>query len=89
MSKFMAAALLGLAATVQAATSLGEIKHVVMMMMENRSLQHVRLGHTRFLYVIHGRLLTSQYFGTMAGVRGFADPNVQINPKNNLPIWYQ
>ena len=25
----------------------------------------------------------------MAGVRGFADPNVQINPSNNLPIWYQ
>lgn len=41
MSKFTAAALLGLAATVQAASSLGEIKHVVMMMMENRSLQHV------------------------------------------------
>lgn len=41
MSKFTTAALLGLAATVQAATSLGEIKHVVMMMMENRSLQHV------------------------------------------------
>jgi phospholipase C len=23
---------------------------------------------------------TGQYFGTMAGVRGFADPNVQVNP---------
>lgn len=21
-----------------------------------------------------------QYYGTMAGVRGFADPNVQVNP---------
>ncbi|ERT01358.1 hypothetical protein HMPREF1624_02603 [Sporothrix schenckii ATCC 58251] len=69
MAKFAAAALLGLAATADAAKSLKDIKHVVMMMMENRSLQH--------------------YFGTMAGVRGFADPNVQINPTNNLPIWYQ
>ena len=25
----------------------------------------------------------------MAGIRGFADPNVQINPKTNLPVWYQ
>lgn len=31
----------------------------------------------------------TKYFGTMAGVRGFADPNVQINPANNLSIWYQ
>lgn len=27
------------------------------------------------------------YFGTMAGVRGFKDPNVQKN--NGQPIWYQ
>ncbi|KAJ5091273.1 hypothetical protein NUU61_006143 [Penicillium alfredii] len=27
------------------------------------------------------------YFGTMAGVRGFNDPNVQVN--DNRPIWYQ
>lgn len=25
-------------------------------------------------------LFKPQYFGTMAGVRGFGDPNVQINP---------
>ena len=42
MTRFSAAALLGLAAIAQAATSLGEIKHVIMIMMENRSLQHVR-----------------------------------------------
>lgn len=29
-----------------------------------------------------------QYFGTMAGVRGFNDPNVQVNP-DGLPVWYQ
>ncbi|KIW76133.1 hypothetical protein Z517_10878 [Fonsecaea pedrosoi CBS 271.37] len=28
------------------------------------------------------------YFGTMAGVRGFSDPNVQINP-NGKSVWYQ
>lgn len=27
------------------------------------------------------------YFGTMAGVRGFNDPNVQVN--NGTPVWYQ
>ncbi|OCK82157.1 putative non-hemolytic phospholipase C precursor [Lepidopterella palustris CBS 459.81] len=28
------------------------------------------------------------YFGTMSGVRGFSDPNVQVNP-GNRPVWYQ
>ncbi|KAI1608770.1 non-hemolytic phospholipase C precursor [Exophiala viscosa] len=28
------------------------------------------------------------YFGSMAGVRGFSDPNVQINP-NGKSVWYQ
>jgi phospholipase C len=37
-----------------------DVKHVVMIMFENRSFDH--------------------YFGTMAGVRGFSDPNVQVNP---------
>lgn len=27
------------------------------------------------------------YFGTMAGVRGFKDPNVRVN--NGTPLWYQ
>jgi phospholipase C len=27
------------------------------------------------------------YFGTMAGVRGFKDPNVKVN--GNRPVWYQ
>lgn len=27
------------------------------------------------------------YFGTMAGVRGFSDPNVQVN--NGTPVWHQ
>ncbi|KAH8648435.1 putative hemolytic phospholipase C precursor [Xylariales sp. PMI_506] len=60
-------ALLALAGAVNAA-SLKDVKHVIMLMMENRSFQH--------------------YFGTMAGVRGFADPNVQINP-DGRSVWYQ
>lgn len=28
------------------------------------------------------------YFGTMAGIRGFSDPNVQVNP-NGRSVWYQ
>ncbi|KAL1856193.1 hypothetical protein Plec18170_004062 [Paecilomyces lecythidis] len=30
----------------------------------------------------------NNYFGTMAGVRGFNDPNVQVNP-DGKPVWYQ
>ncbi|KAL2803429.1 phosphoesterase family-domain-containing protein [Aspergillus granulosus] len=30
----------------------------------------------------------NNYFGTMAGVRGFNDPNVQVN-SDGLPVWYQ
>jgi hypothetical protein len=29
-----------------------------------------------------------QYFGSMAGVRGFNDPNVQVNA-DGKPVWYQ
>ncbi|KAH8892840.1 non-hemolytic phospholipase c [Thozetella sp. PMI_491] len=65
MSKYIA--LLALAGAASAA-SLKDVKHVVMLMMENRSFQH--------------------YFGTMSGVRGFADPNVQINP-DGRSVWYQ
>src|ERR1700679_904995 len=38
--------------------SMRDIKHVVLLMQENRSFDH--------------------YFGTMAGVRGFGDPNAMI-----------
>ncbi|KAL1859073.1 hypothetical protein VTK73DRAFT_7602 [Phialemonium thermophilum] len=62
-----ATALLALATAAHAA-SLKDIKHVVMLMQENRSFQH--------------------YFGTMAGVRGFADPNVQVNA-DGRSVWYQ
>lgn len=30
----------------------------------------------------------NSYFGTMAGVRGFNDPNVQVN-KDGSPVWFQ
>ncbi|KAI5459062.1 putative hemolytic phospholipase C precursor [Mariannaea sp. PMI_226] len=65
MSKYLA--LLVVAGLAEAA-SLKDVKHVVMLMQENRSFQH--------------------YFGTMAGVRGFADPNVQVNA-NGKSVWYQ
>ena len=48
--------------------SLGDIKHVVMLMQENRSFDH--------------------YFGTMAGVRGFDDPNALKLP-NGRSVFYQ
>jgi phospholipase C len=52
---------------------LEQIKHVIFLMMENRSFDH--------------------YFGSLRGVRGFKDPNVQVNPddvKQGLPnVFYQ
>ncbi|HEX3797914.1 MAG TPA: alkaline phosphatase family protein [Verrucomicrobiae bacterium] len=48
--------------------SLRDIKHVVMLMQENRSFDH--------------------YFGTMAGVRGFDDPNALILP-NGKSVFHQ
>lgn len=38
--------------------------------------------------VIEIMLIVSKYFGTMAGVRGFNDPNVQVNPDGNS-VWHQ
>jgi phospholipase C len=48
--------------------SLGDIKHVVMLMQENRSFDH--------------------YFGTMAGVRGFGDPNA-LKLSTGRSVFYQ
>src|SRR4051794_2284167 len=48
--------------------SLRDIKHVVLLMQENRSFDH--------------------YFGTMAGVRGFDDPNALKLP-NGLSVFHQ
>jgi phospholipase C len=48
--------------------SLGEIKHVVILMQENRSFDH--------------------YFGTLAGVRGFDDPNALKLPTGRS-VFYQ
>lgn len=48
--------------------SLRDIKHVVLLMQENRSFDH--------------------YFGTMAGVRGFGDPEALRLP-DGRPIFYQ
>ena len=48
--------------------SLKDIKHVVLLMQENRSFDH--------------------YFGTLAGVRGFDDPNALKLP-DGRPVFYQ
>jgi phospholipase C len=48
--------------------SLRDIKHVVLLMQENRSFDH--------------------YFGTLAGVRGFDDPNAMMLP-NGKSVFYQ
>ena len=48
--------------------SLRDIKHVVLLMQENRSFDH--------------------YFGTLAGVRGFGDPNAMTLP-NGKSVFYQ
>jgi phospholipase C len=48
--------------------SLGDIKHVVILMQENRSFDH--------------------YFGTLAGVRGFNDPDAMTLP-NGRSIFHQ
>jgi phospholipase C len=48
--------------------SLKDIKHVVLLMQENRSFDH--------------------YFGTLAGVRGFGDPDALLLP-NGRSVFYQ
>jgi phospholipase C len=50
------------------AGSLKDIKHVVVLMQENRSFDH--------------------YFGTLAGVRGFDDPNALLSP-GGRSVFYQ
>src|ERR1700679_1754926 len=57
-----------LARQAPAASSLRDVKHVVMLMQENRSFDH--------------------YFGTMAGVRGFDDPNA-LKLRGGRSVFYQ
>ncbi len=57
-----------LAQSAPANSSLADIKHVVMLMQENRSFDH--------------------YFGTMAGVRGFDDPNA-LKLSDGHSVFYQ
>ncbi len=62
------------------AGGLKDVKHVVMMMQENRAFDHVSSFPVNNIIRAARILLLPQYYGTMAGVRGFGDPNVQINP---------
>ena len=72
----------------QAATgTIQDIEHVVLFMQENRAFDHVTHLFSTFK---KNRDLTVklQYFGTMAGVRGFGDPNVHV-ASNGRPVWFQ
>lgn len=49
------------------------------------------MGHGELLpvaLIVELVLTAAKYFGTMAGVRGFNDPNVQVNPDGNT-VWHQ
>lgn len=78
----LAAALLGAPVS---AGSLSDIEHVVIFMQENRAWDTVCF--IAEMVPSHANEL-NQYFGSMAGVRGFNDPNVQVNP-NGQAVWYQ
>jgi phospholipase C len=73
----LASSVLSLAGLAKAG-SLHDIKHVVLFMQENRAFDHV--SSSRSLSLDLKMVTNKQYFGTMPGVRGFADPNVQVNP---------
>lgn len=68
------------------AGSLKDIEHVVLFMQENRSWDSVSSPVILISFILLTPYL--QYFGTMAGVRGFNDPNVQVNPDGNS-VWHQ
>ena len=63
-----------------------DVEHVVLFMQENRSFDHVSF---KFLnQSLYMELNLRKYFGTMAGVRGFGDPNVHI-ASDGRPVWFQ
>lgn len=68
------------------AGSITDIKRVVLFMQENRAFDHVSyiFPHSNLDF-----LTPLEYYGTMAGVRGFSDPNVQFNPSTNLTTFQQ
>ena len=72
-------------ATAVQAGSLKDIKHIILFMQENRSFDHASKSSTR----LSGPSTNTetQYFGTMAGVRNFADPNVKVN--DGVPVTKQ
>ena len=79
-----------LGATPVAGGSLQDIEHVVIFMKENRAWDTVHLSSIISNGFVCGQDDTDvyKYFGTMAGVRGFNDPNVQVN-QDGQSVWYQ
>lgn len=65
------------------AGSLADIEHVILFM---QGSYHPLLQSFKADQFPENRAF-DHYFGTMAGVRGFSDPNVQIN--SGKPVWYQ
>jgi phospholipase C len=67
------------------AGSLTDIEHVILFMQGcSQSLNPLPI---RSLKRSPENRAFDHYFGTMAGVRGFSDPNVQVN--SGTPVWYQ
>lgn len=87
-SKLATAALLLPLAGLALADSLADIDHVVLFMQgiftTVRPFQH---GDPSRLTAAAENRAFDHYFGTMAGVRGFADPNVQVN--GDTSVWTQ
>ncbi|KEF56329.1 phospholipase C [Exophiala aquamarina CBS 119918] len=65
--------------------SLADIDHVILFMQGNPPRPIVLHPYTD--YRSENRAF-DHYFGTMAGVRGFSDPNVQVNPDGRT-VWQQ
>ena len=69
------------------AGSLTDIKHVVLFMQENRAFDHY-FGTMPGTYSLFWSSIDCPDVGVGIGVRGFADPNVQVNPDGRT-VWQQ
>lgn len=66
------------------AGSIADIEHVVLFMQGQTHPHHI----TAITDFPSENRAFDHYFGTMAGVRGFSDPNVQVN-SDKKPVWEQ
>lgn len=84
MSKYIVSLLV--LATSANAVGLGDVKHVIMLMMENRSFQHV----SDYILLTTTKLnsLTVAVFWYYVWCSRLCDPNVQVNA-DGRSVWYQ